>query len=192
MRRLGERYASSCRIIANIHAILQPDLQAPIGVPVQELLVAEERASRRHRWRMQMPLVDIQLIKGVFDDDQKRTMIEKVTDTMVAIEGEAMRGVTWVRIQEIASGEWAHRRPTADRRRCEGDPGPGRIIERMSLWKICLASWSKAALFSPSMSCSSRTFTRCRQFEASSSRLKRDVKKWEPVFHLKSRDDKQL
>ena len=53
-----------------------------------------------------MPLVDIQLIKGVFDEDQKRTMIEKVTDTLVEIEGEAMRGVTWVRIQEIASGEW--------------------------------------------------------------------------------------
>jgi 4-oxalocrotonate tautomerase len=53
-----------------------------------------------------MPLVDIQLIKGVFDEDQKRTMIEKVTDTMVEIEGEVMRGVTWVRIQEIASGEW--------------------------------------------------------------------------------------
>ena len=53
-----------------------------------------------------MPLVDIQLIKGVFDEGQKRTMIEKVTDAMVAIEGEAMRGVTWVRIQEIASGEW--------------------------------------------------------------------------------------
>jgi 4-oxalocrotonate tautomerase len=54
-----------------------------------------------------MPLVDIQLIKGVFNDEQKREMIEKVTETMVAIEGEAMRGVTWVRVQELASGEWA-------------------------------------------------------------------------------------
>ncbi|NBC20324.1 MAG: 4-oxalocrotonate tautomerase [Alphaproteobacteria bacterium] len=53
-----------------------------------------------------MPLVDIQLIEGVFDDDQKRKMIEAVTETMVAIEGEAMRGVTWVRVQEFASGEW--------------------------------------------------------------------------------------
>ena len=53
-----------------------------------------------------MPLVDIQLIKGVFNEDQKREMIEKVTDTMVSIEGEAMRGVTWVRVQEVASGEW--------------------------------------------------------------------------------------
>ena len=63
-----------------------------------------------------MPLVDIQLIKGVFDESEKRRMIEKVTDTMVAIEGEAMRGVTWVRIQEIASGEWGigGQTPTTD------------------------------------------------------------------------------
>lgn len=54
-----------------------------------------------------MPLVDIQLIEGVFDKRQKQEMISKVTDAMVAIEGEAMRGVTWVRIQEVASGEWA-------------------------------------------------------------------------------------
>jgi 4-oxalocrotonate tautomerase len=56
---------------------------------------------------MKMPLVDIQLIKGVFDDEQKATMIRNVTDTMVAIEGEAMRELTWVRVIEIASGEWA-------------------------------------------------------------------------------------
>lgn len=53
-----------------------------------------------------MPMVDIQLIDGVFTTEQKKRMIEKVTDTMVEIEGEAMRGVTWVRIQEYASGEW--------------------------------------------------------------------------------------
>jgi len=54
-----------------------------------------------------MPLVDIQLIRGVFNDAQKKEMIEKVTEAMVGIEGEPMRGVTWVRIQEVASGEWA-------------------------------------------------------------------------------------
>ena len=53
-----------------------------------------------------MPLVDIQLIEGVFDKAQKQAMIRTVTDAMVAIEGEAMRGVTWVRVHEIASGEW--------------------------------------------------------------------------------------
>jgi len=54
-----------------------------------------------------MPLVDIQLIKGVFSPHQKQQMIEKVTDAMLSVEGEAMRPVTWVRVQEIESGEWA-------------------------------------------------------------------------------------
>jgi 4-oxalocrotonate tautomerase len=54
-----------------------------------------------------MPLVDIQLIKGVFTPAQKTTMIQKVTDAMLSVEGEAMRPVTWVRVQEIESGEWA-------------------------------------------------------------------------------------
>ena len=54
-----------------------------------------------------MPSVDIQLIKGVFTSSQKKTMIEKVTDAMVAIEGESFRGVTWVRVNETESGEWA-------------------------------------------------------------------------------------
>lgn len=53
-----------------------------------------------------MPLVDIHVIEGVFTPEQKRQMIEKVTDTMVGIEGEALRGVTWVRVNEFASGAW--------------------------------------------------------------------------------------
>jgi 4-oxalocrotonate tautomerase len=54
-----------------------------------------------------MPLVDIQLIKGVFNPEQKKNMLQKVTDAIVSIEGETMRPVTWVRVQEIESGEWA-------------------------------------------------------------------------------------
>ena len=54
-----------------------------------------------------MPLVDIQLIKGVFTPEQKTDMIKRVTDAMVAIEGEKMRPVTWVRVQEVESGQWA-------------------------------------------------------------------------------------
>ncbi|MBL4630412.1 MAG: hypothetical protein JKY14_04390 [Paraglaciecola sp.] len=34
-------------------------------------------------------------------------MIEKLTNTMVSIEGEALRNVTWVRIIEINEGDWA-------------------------------------------------------------------------------------
>lgn len=54
-----------------------------------------------------MPLVDIQVIKNVFTPEQKGNLIEKVTDAVVSIEGEAMRGVTWVRVHEIEEGSWA-------------------------------------------------------------------------------------
>jgi len=53
-----------------------------------------------------MPLVDIEVIEGVFDEDQKARMIQKVTDAMVEVEGEGMRGVTWVRVKEVRSGHW--------------------------------------------------------------------------------------
>jgi 4-oxalocrotonate tautomerase len=54
-----------------------------------------------------MPLVDIELIEGVFDKAQKQEMIRKVADAMIEVEGEAMRGVSWVRVRDVASGEWA-------------------------------------------------------------------------------------
>jgi 4-oxalocrotonate tautomerase len=53
-----------------------------------------------------MPLVTIEVIKDVFTPTQKQDMIQKVTDAVVAIEGEALRGVTWVRVQEIQQGDW--------------------------------------------------------------------------------------
>lgn len=53
-----------------------------------------------------MPLVTIDVIKDVFTPGQKHDLIEKVTDAMVAVEGEAMRGVTWVRVQEFEQGDW--------------------------------------------------------------------------------------
>ena len=54
-----------------------------------------------------MPLINVKLIEGVFNESQKKQIVTKLTDAMVAIEGEAMRQVTWVRIRETASGEWA-------------------------------------------------------------------------------------
>ena len=53
-----------------------------------------------------MPLVTIEIIQGVFTAGQKRDLIERVTDAVVAVEGEALRDVTGVRIQEIAQGDW--------------------------------------------------------------------------------------
>jgi 4-oxalocrotonate tautomerase len=54
-----------------------------------------------------MPLIEVSLIEGVFTPEQKKQIVRKLTDAMVEIEGEALRGVTWVKIQEVRSGDWA-------------------------------------------------------------------------------------
>jgi 4-oxalocrotonate tautomerase len=54
-----------------------------------------------------MPLVTIDVIKNVFTPQQKEQLIEKVTAAVVEVEGENMRPVTWVRINEFESGDWA-------------------------------------------------------------------------------------
>ena len=53
-----------------------------------------------------MPFINVKLIEGVFDDSQKREIVEKLTDTMVSIEGENMRSVTWCVLEEVKSGDW--------------------------------------------------------------------------------------
>src|SRR3954452_2583413 len=54
-----------------------------------------------------MPLINVKVIEGVFTSDQKAEMAERLTDAMVSIEGENMRGVTWCVIEEVKSGDWA-------------------------------------------------------------------------------------
>lgn len=53
-----------------------------------------------------MPLIQVKLIEGVFGATEKEQIIEKLTDAMVSVEGESMRGVTWVTLEEVPSGEW--------------------------------------------------------------------------------------
>lgn len=53
-----------------------------------------------------MPLIQVKVIEGVFSEAQKKEMIKKITDTMVSIEGENLRPVTFVIIEEVKSGEW--------------------------------------------------------------------------------------
>jgi 4-oxalocrotonate tautomerase len=52
-----------------------------------------------------MALVTIDIVKGVFTPDEKKEMIARVTEAMVSVEGEAMRPVTWVRLNEV--DHWA-------------------------------------------------------------------------------------
>ena len=53
-----------------------------------------------------MPLVQIHAIKGVFSPQAKKEIIEKVTEAMVQVEGENLRSVTVVTINEVESGDW--------------------------------------------------------------------------------------
>ena len=74
-----------------------------------------------------MPLVQVKVIKGVFDAEQKQEIISRVTDTMVAIEGESLRGVTWVTIEEVESGDWGiggRALTTQDVKDLQGTPAP--------------------------------------------------------------------
>ena len=54
-----------------------------------------------------MPFVQVTAIKDVFTPEQKRKVIENVTEAMVSVEGENMRSVTWVTFNEVESGDWA-------------------------------------------------------------------------------------
>ena len=65
---------------------------------------APREANRRSK---AVPLIQVKLIENVFSPAQKtRDVIQRLTDTMVEIEGENMRPVTWVTIDEVSSGEW--------------------------------------------------------------------------------------
>ncbi len=54
-----------------------------------------------------MPLIQIKGISGVLDSEKKKEMIEKVTNAVVSVEGEGLRPVTWVILEEVPSGNWA-------------------------------------------------------------------------------------
>jgi 4-oxalocrotonate tautomerase len=53
-----------------------------------------------------MSLIQVKVIAGVFTAPQKQEIVERLTNAMVAIEGESMRHRTWCLLEEVASGEW--------------------------------------------------------------------------------------
>lgn len=54
-----------------------------------------------------MPLINIEVIENVFTPEQKKELIEKVTDALISIEGEALRPYTLVKIDEVKDGNWS-------------------------------------------------------------------------------------
>jgi len=53
-----------------------------------------------------MPLVNVKVVEGVFSASQKQEMVKKLTDAMVSVEGENLRKVTWVVVEEVKTGDW--------------------------------------------------------------------------------------
>lgn len=53
-----------------------------------------------------MPLVQIKGIGGYLSLQQKQEMIRKVTEAVLSVEGEGLRDVTWVTIEDVQPGAW--------------------------------------------------------------------------------------
>jgi 4-oxalocrotonate tautomerase len=54
-----------------------------------------------------MPLVQIKGIEGYLSLEQKQELIRRVTEAVVAVEGEGVRPVTWVIVEDVPSGAWS-------------------------------------------------------------------------------------
>lgn len=62
-----------------------------------------------------MPLAQLKGIGGYLSAGQKKELIEKVTDAIVSIEGEGLRPVTWVLIEDVSGRSMGCRRKNAHR-----------------------------------------------------------------------------
>ncbi|MCA9061749.1 MAG: 4-oxalocrotonate tautomerase family protein [Planctomycetaceae bacterium] len=53
-----------------------------------------------------MPLVQIKGVGGYLSASQKQELIRRVTDAVVSVEGEGLRPVTWVIVEDVPPGAW--------------------------------------------------------------------------------------
>jgi 4-oxalocrotonate tautomerase len=53
-----------------------------------------------------MPLVEVKVLENVFSQAQKLELIERMTDVFIDLEGEHMRPVTTVLVEEVSGGSW--------------------------------------------------------------------------------------
>jgi 4-oxalocrotonate tautomerase len=103
---------SSCYHTTSIEQAYSQPCQAPQGAsdisrtPVSGLVAHKCLFKILNLKEQSMPLVNVKCIEGVFSDLQKTQLVEKLTDAMVSIEGENLRPVTWVVIEEVKSGDW--------------------------------------------------------------------------------------
>lgn len=53
-----------------------------------------------------MPMIDIHVLKGVFTDEEKRSLIRETAKAFGTVAGKAMQDNTSVRVHEVKSGHW--------------------------------------------------------------------------------------
>ena len=53
-----------------------------------------------------MPLAQLKGLSGYLSLEQKQELIRKVTDAIASVEGEGLRPVTWVIVEDVPSGQW--------------------------------------------------------------------------------------
>jgi 4-oxalocrotonate tautomerase len=96
LRLLSNDYCQVSRPLATGVLIFYPSF-GPIGPNI---------STTTHEKENTMPLVQIKGISEFLTLDQKQEVIKKVTDAIVSVEGEGIRPVTWVIIEDVKSGEW--------------------------------------------------------------------------------------
>ena len=55
-----------------------------------------------------MPLIDVQVLEGVFSTEEKAQMIAALTAAFGSVAGQRMADSTSVRIHEVKSGDWGY------------------------------------------------------------------------------------
>jgi 4-oxalocrotonate tautomerase len=53
-----------------------------------------------------MPLVQVKGVSGYLSKEQKAELITRLTDAVLSVEGEGLRPVTWVIIEDVPEGQW--------------------------------------------------------------------------------------
>jgi 4-oxalocrotonate tautomerase len=54
----------------------------------------------------EVPIIDVKVMEGVLTTEQKQQIAQGFTDVFADIVGTPARPVTWVVIQDVASGQW--------------------------------------------------------------------------------------
>lgn len=53
-----------------------------------------------------MPYIDVKLYEGRLAGDAAQRLIERITDAVVDVYGEAVRDQTWIVLQEVPPAHW--------------------------------------------------------------------------------------